>query len=352
MPHLRFDQTTADWVVFAPLRKLRPHQPAEAGAPRPTRPPDKGLCPFCPGNEGLTPREIYAVRGHRGGAADWRVRVIPNKFPALMIEEDHRRHDEGQLFWQMGGCGAHEVVIESPEHETFLGQQPLEQVQLILETVQQRYRDLMRDRRFQAFILFKNHGESAGTSLRHPHWQAIATPVVPRLLRLKHIEATEYFDRTGECLYCALVREELAAEVRMVAANNDFAAFVPYAAHTPFETWIVPRRHEAGFHAASSGKIRALAEILRNVLLKLYAGLDDPDFNLTIDLPPRGDEDKEYFLWHLRILPRLMTPAGFELGSGMSINTVLPEEAASFLRYGNGHGPSAEQPVAADAEQL
>ena len=350
MPHLRFDQTTADWVVFAPLRKLRPHSRTDGGTPSALKPPDKGLCPFCPGNEALTPREIYSVRGQRGGAADWRVRVISNKFPALMIEEDHRRRDEGPLFWQMGGCGAHEVVIESPEHETVLAQQPTEQIQLVLETMQHRDRDLLRDRRFQAFILFKNHGEAAGTSLRHPHWQVIATPVVPRLLRLKHIEATEYFDRTGECLYCALVRDELEAEVRMVAANADFAAFVPYAAHTPFETWIVPRRHEASFHAASGGLLRSLAEILKNVLLKLYAGLDDPDFNLTIDLPPRGDEDKEYFLWHVRILPRLTTPAGFELGSGMSINTVLPEEAASFLRYGN-ENMSATGPTAAAAEK-
>ncbi|HUG92658.1 MAG TPA: galactose-1-phosphate uridylyltransferase [Planctomycetaceae bacterium] len=346
MPHLRVDHTTSDWVVFAPLRKLRPHAAhGDANLQGAAKPPDKGLCPFCPGNEGLTPREIYAVRGQHSGPADWRVRVVPNKFPALMIEEDQRRHDEGPLFWQIGGCGAHEVVIESPEHDTFLGQQPLEQIQLVLETMQQRYRDLMRDRRFQAFILFKNHGESAGTSLQHPHWQLIATPVVPRLLRLKHIEATEYFDRTGECLYCVLVREELSAEARIVAANEQFAAFVPYAAHAPFETWIVPRRHEASFHAAPAGQLRSLAEILRNVLLKLYAGLDDPDFNLTIDLPPRGDEDKAYFLWHVRILPRLTTPAGFELGSGMSINTVLPEEAASFLRYGNGQTTLPERPV-------
>ena len=335
MPQLRFDQTTGDWVVFAPLRKLRPHHDGGAVA-RESTAQERGSCPFCPGNEGLTPHEIAAFRDPRGGPADWRVRVVPNKFPALMIEENPRRNDAGPMFWQMGGCGAHEVVIESPDHERAFAQQPVEQVQAVLQMLQQRYRDLMGDRRFQSFTLFKNHGEGAGTSLRHPHWQLIATPVVPRQLRLKHAEATEYFDRTGDCLYGVLVQEELAAESRVVAQNDRFAAFVPFAAHVPFETWIVPKGRGAAFHDSSAAELRSLAELLRSVLRKLYADLENPDFNLTIDLPPRGDEDQAYFQWHLRILPRLSTPAGFELGSGMSINTVLPEDAASFLRAGNG----------------
>ena len=341
MPELRFDQTTADWVVFAPLRKLRPHRETlRSDREVPERQREPGLCPFCPGNEALTPPEIYAMR--EGGK--WRVRVIPNKFPALMIEENDHRHEDGPMFWRMGGCGAHEVVIESPEHDTFLGQQPVEQIVLVLKTVQARYRDLMQDRRFQSIVIFKNHGEGAGTSLRHPHWQIIATPVVPRLLRLKFLEATDFFDRTGTCLYCVLLAEELAAGQRIVAANDEFVAFVPYAAHLPFETWILPRKQQGSIGLATPDQLQQLAEILRTVLLKLYVALDNPDFNLTIDMAARGDEDKQYFMWHVRILPRLATPAGFELGSGMSINTVLPEDAAHFLRYGNseGRGGAAE----------
>jgi UDPglucose--hexose-1-phosphate uridylyltransferase len=337
MPHLRLDQTTSDWVVFAPLRKLRPGRETDGTITRSdSTPAQTSHCPFCSGNEDLTPPEIYAVRdGTASGISDWRVRVVPNKFPALMIEEDLQRLDEGRLFRQMGGCGAHEVVIESPDHSTGLGQQSVGQIELVLKTVQQRYCDLMRDRRFQSIIVFKNHGVAAGTSLRHPHWQIIATPVVPRMLRLKHIESTEYFDRTGNCLYCVMVQEELEAETRLVSLNDDYVAFVPYAAHLPFETWIVPRVQQAAFNSVTGQQLRSLAEILKTVLLKHYVGLEDPDYNLTIDMAARGDEDKEYFMWHVRILPRLTTPAGFELGSGMSINTVLPEDAASFLRYGN-----------------
>jgi UDPglucose--hexose-1-phosphate uridylyltransferase len=258
--------------------------------------------------------------------------VVPNKFPALRIEEEPRRFRSEDGFESMGGCGAHEVIVESPAHGTPLALQPAEQVEWVLRTAQLRSQDLLRDRRFQAVVVFKNHGDAAGASLRHPHWQLIATPVVPRTLRQRHAEAEAYFDREGACLHCVLAAAERSDGVRLVAENDRFVAFVPYAAHVPFETWIFPRRHGSSFAAADPAELRPLAELLRSVLLRMLVGLDDPAFNLTIDTAPRGDEGKEYFLWHVRILPRLATPAGFELGSGMSINTVLPEEAAAFLR--------------------
>ncbi|MBI3465246.1 MAG: galactose-1-phosphate uridylyltransferase, partial [Planctomycetes bacterium] len=319
MSLLRFDTTTADWVVFAPSRALRPHRQIRQKVEEVH---SAAKCPFCPGNEALTPPEIYSVPLSSEKRQPWRVRVIPNKFPALRIEEDTRQTEDGPLFRSMGGCGAHEVIIESPEHGLFLAQQPIEQIEAVLRTLQFRHRDLMRDPRFQAVIIFKNHGAAAGTSLAHPHWQLIATPVVPRLLRQKSQVATEYYDRTGRCLYCVLLAEELEAGKRMIAANADFVALMPYASHLPFETWIMPRRQQSSFGSVEPGQLRPLAELLRLVLLKIYTALDNPDFNLTIDSVSRGDEDQRHFLWHIRILPRVATPAGFELGSGMSINTV------------------------------
>jgi UDPglucose--hexose-1-phosphate uridylyltransferase len=327
---LRYDVTTNDWVIFAPERMRRPHDLKKAA---PVVPPSEGLCPFCPGNERLTGPEIYALRGGTApNTPGWSVRVIPNKFPALRIEEDHHRHEDGPLFRFMGSCGAHEVIIETPEHDSVLALQPVEHVEFVLRTLQLRFNDLIGDTRFQTTVLFKNHGEGAGASLRHPHWQLIATPVVPRTLRLKHAVATDYFDQTGDCLYCVLLQEELAARQRVVAENDHYAAIVPYAAHVPFETWILPKGHRSSFGREEPHRIRPLAELLKIVLAKLYVGLENPDFNLTVNTAPRGDEDKRYFLWHMEILPRLTKPAGFELGSGMSINTVLPEEAARFLR--------------------
>jgi UDPglucose--hexose-1-phosphate uridylyltransferase len=330
MSTLRFDPTTSDWVIFAPSRSLRPHDLRAKTGGEDDLAANVTNCPFCPGNEAFTPPEIYSLRSP-ADPAHWQVRVFPNKFPALRIEENPRREADGGMFQFMGGCGAHEVIVESPDHRLFLAQQPLDQVERVLRTLQLRYQDLMRDRRFQTVILFKNHGTEAGTSLAHPHWQLIATPVVPRLLRVKHFEASEYFDRTGACLYAVIREQELEAGKRILAANDDYVAFMPYASHTPFETWIVPRNFPPSFTQVRPERLRTLAEVLKKVLLELHTALGNPAFNLTIDDVPRGDEDKEYFLWHIRILPRLTTPAGFELGSGMAINTVLPEDAVAFL---------------------
>ena len=337
MPELRFDYATADWVVFAPLRKLRPQSSSEqAGGERGASLPRDPSCPFCPGNEAMTPHEIDSVSASSSSSVPWRVRVVPNKFPALQIEENHERVDLGTVFHKMGGCGAHEVVIESPEHGTFLAAQPLEQVEAVIKMLHRRYIDLMRDSRFRSVIVFKNHGDRAGTSLRHPHWQIIATPVVPRMLRLQHVEAEQFFDRTGRSLYETILREEQSDGQRVIAANDEFVAFLPFAGHLPFETWIMPTRSQSSFGLMQHEQVRPLAKLLQFVLMKLYVSLEDPHFNLTVDTASRGDEDHPGFRWHIRILPRLSTQAGFELGSGMSINTVLPEDAASFLRGGNG----------------
>lgn len=328
---LRFDVTTNDWVIFAPSRTSRPNdfqqRPKHATIER------ANLCPFCPGNEHLTPSEVFAVRDGGGpNSQGWKVRVMPNKFPALLIEEDVHRGQEGRLFSYMGGCGAHEVIVDSPSHTVALAQQPVEQVQLLLWVLQQRYIDLMRDTRFQTIVIFKNHGPQAGTSLAHPHCQLIAASVVPHMLRHKLAVAAQYFDKTGECVYSAMVEEELAAEKRIVATNEHFVALAPYASQVPFETWILPRRRQSSFRWLDPSLLHPLAAILKDVLTRLHVSLNDPDFNLTIDTVPRGEEQGEYFLWHIQILPRLTQPAGFELGSGMSINPVLPEAAAALLR--------------------
>lgn len=333
MSLLRQDVTTHDWVIFAPERVRRPHDWKKSEHDSEAPAASQEGCPFCPGNESRTGPEIYALRG--GSARDtpgWSVRVVANNFPALRIEEDHRRSEQRLLFRAMGGCGAHEVIIESPDHERSLADQPVDQVERLLQTLRFRYIDLLRDRRFQAIVIFKNHGELAGTSLRHPHCQLIATPVVPQLLRIKHQVATEFFDQTGDCLYCRLLLEELQEPDRVVLENAQFAAIVPFASRLPFEVWILPKHHQASFSGVDPQHLGPLAEILQGVLLKLHRGLDNPAYNLTFNTAPRGDENKAYFLWHVQILPRLTTPAGFELGSGMSINTVLPEVAAKFLQ--------------------
>jgi UDPglucose--hexose-1-phosphate uridylyltransferase len=332
MSLLRFDPTTNDWVIFAPERGQRPSEFSRKARREAVSALD--TCPFCPGNEALTSPELYALRSDQSApdTPDWNVRVVANKYPALQPGADAHRSHEGMLFQTLGGYGAHEVLIESPEHDRFLGHQPIAQIERVLVGLQARFQALMEDARIQLVVPFKNHGVRAGTSLRHPHWQLLATPVVPRQLRLKHAVATDFFDRTGNCLYCVLMEEELAAGQRVLAVNDHYAAILPYASQVPFETWILPRTHRSSFGMVPCEQLHPLAELLGEVLSRLYAGLDNPDFNLTLHTASRGDENKLYFLWHMEILPRLTTPAGFEMGSGMAINPVLPEEALGLLR--------------------
>jgi UDPglucose--hexose-1-phosphate uridylyltransferase len=335
-PVLRYDVTTNDWVLFAPSRARRP-QPDAAHA----RPMDAtSACPFCPGNEHLTPGEI--CRTTDTSETGWCVRVVPNKFPALEPGASPEQTELGPVFREMGGYGAHELVIESPHHERRLVDQSVEHIERVLRVLHTRFTALATDSRLRTIIVFKNHGEAAGTSLAHPHWQVIATPVVPRLLRIKHDVATEFFDRTGRCVYRVLLDEELAARSRVLAENEHYAAVLPYASALAFQMRILPRAHHASFGRVPVALLEPLADILKTVLAMFSAHLDDPAFNLTIDTAPLGDEDKLYFLWHIDVLPRLTTAAGFELGSGMPINPMLPEEATRLLLGATAHATAGE----------
>lgn len=257
---------------------------------------------------------------------------MPNKYPALTPSTGPDPRALGPMFREMGGYGAHEVVIESPDHARYPAQHSLDQVERVLQVLHARFLALMADPRLRAIVIFKNHGERAGTSLSHPHWQVIATPVVPRLHRTLHQIATDYFDSTSRCLYCVMAEEELRVGTRVLTRNDHFVALLPYASHVPYEIRVLPLLHRSSFSQLTAGEIRPLAQVLTEVLQRLDAALDDPDFNLTVVTAPLGDEEKRYFLWHIDVLPRLTTPAGFELGSGMSINSVLPEVATDHLR--------------------
>ncbi len=326
MSVLRYDVTTNDWVIYAPARAQRP-QPKLPRASSEFE--EQGVCPFCPGNEALTPPEVDA---DRDGDGRWRVRVVPNKYPAFEAGTPNQHVQEGPMFRSMGGYGVHEALIESPEHDRTLGHQPAEQVERVLRAVHRRFIEHMRDPRLRAIVVFKNHGRRAGSTLKHPHWQIMATPIAPRLQRLKHAIATEHYDRTGDNLYRRLLEEEHAAQLRVLASNPDFTAVLPYASHEAFHVRILPHQAQASFANVAPHTIGALADLLRSVLFRLDAALDDPAYNLTLTTAPRGDEDEPYFLWHIDILPRLANRSGFELGSGLSVSTVLPEEAADLLR--------------------
>jgi UDPglucose--hexose-1-phosphate uridylyltransferase len=328
---LRFDVTTGDWVAFSDLRGKRPDG-FRKPAPQATIPPDRDpSCPFCPGNEASTPDATDAEPDPRDPSR-WSVRVCDNKYPVLAPTASTSRRLLGPLFREMDGHGRHEVLVESPDHARPLVQQPLDQVERILRVLHRRARTLAADPSLEVVQIFKNHGSLAGSSMPHPHFQILATPVVPQQIRIKYQMAAEYNNTTGVSVYSELCRAELEAGVRVVSASTDFVAFAPFASRTPYETWIVPMRAASTFDQAQPETLTALAEILLDVLGRLARTLDNPPYNLIINSAPRRHADEPDFVWHIEVLPRITTPAGFELGTGMAINTVLPETAAEKLR--------------------
>ncbi len=329
MPEIRKDYVSDTWVVFSAARAQRP------GAFKkewPTTDPAK--CPFCYGHEHMTPPEILAYRrnGQPNGSGWW-IRCVPNKFPALQIEgEVHRR--VSQLFHSVNGVGAHEVIVETPDHDVQMSMLSDFQVQEVITAYKQRYLDLIRDKRFKYILIFKNHGEPAGASISHPHSQLIATPIVPRRI-MEEVNAINrhYESMGGACIYCDIIETEREEEVRIVSENEGFVSLSPYAARFPFETWILPKAHEMAFEDITDGERTPFAAILRDVLGRMYRILEDPPFNYYIHTAPCDRKETKYH-WHLEITPRLTETAGFERGTGFYINPVLPEDAASILTEG------------------
>jgi UDPglucose--hexose-1-phosphate uridylyltransferase len=327
MPELRQNIITREWVIIAKERAKRPDQfvrPPQPSVPLPAYSPE---CPFCAGNEQMTIRETYRVSGEKG----WKVRVVLNKFPALSSEGDRVRHIDG-IYRSMTGVGINEVIIEHPRHDLSPALFSVEDLTDVVATYVHRYRELKKDPRIEAVIVFKNHGERAGTSLPHPHSQVAGMPIVPSQIRHRMEEAIRYFDETGECVFCTTLRHELRDRQRIIAESPHFVAFIPYAALSPFHLWIFPRRHTSSFEDIFDHEVADLAAIMRTVLAKLYYGLNDPDFNYSIRSSLARDGEREYFHWYLAIIPRIARTAGFEIGSGMYINPSLPEESAGFLR--------------------
>jgi UDPglucose--hexose-1-phosphate uridylyltransferase len=329
MPEIRQNIATKEWVIIATERAKRPEDfTAEQRTPTHLRPPHVATCPFCPGNEAMTPPPSLVRIGADGS---WQQRIVPNKFGALSPAAPAVRLEEG-VARMTGGYGFHDVLIESPLHNTTTALLAPEEVAATLSALRDRARELARDERIAQIIPFKNHGESAGTSLEHPHCQMVSLPIVPSHIRQRLEEAMRYFDEHGTCVFCDMARLESEAAIRVVCEDEHFVAFIPYAAFSPFHTWILPRRHRSLFTQASDEELASLGNILKTTLLKLYRGLGDPHYNYMIRMAPLAYEKVHWSHWYLSIVPKVTRAAGFELGSGMYINTALPEESAAFLR--------------------
>lgn len=335
MPELRKDPITGRWVIIATERSKRPTDYGRG----PVSSTDQGFCPFCYGNESKTPPEILAYRAEGApNTPGWTVRVVPNKFPALGIEGELARQGEG-VYDRMNGIGAHEVIIETPDHSQTLATLPTKNIEDVLWAFRDRMLDLKKDPRFRYILVFKNHGEPAGASLEHTHSQLIALPIVPRSIREQAEGAKQYYDYKERCIYCDIIRQELESKVRVVAENEDFVTLSPYAPRFPFETWIYPKRHEAFFEHSSPRNFENLAKAIKALLTRSDQVLDCPAYNLVIQSAPLRGSHVESFHWHIEFMPRLTRIAGFEWGTGFYINPTPPEEATRYLREASVEAP-------------
>ena len=328
MPELRRDPVTDRWVIIATERSARPHDFVTE-----PEPPRGGFCPFDEGHEDKTPPEIAAWRPTHTApnTPGWKIRVVANKFPALRIEGNLEKRGMG-LYDMMNGIGAHEVIIETPEHVSTITTLSPEHIEQVLRLFLDRLNDLKKDKRFEFGIIFKNVGRPAGASLEHTHSQLIATPIVPYTVMAEMDRAMEFYRFRDRCLFCDIVQQEMMTQKRVILDNEDFISFTPFGSRFPFESWILPKRHQSHFEKSSHAEICRLAVTLRQTLAKIEKALENPPYNYIVHTAPFNSQDLDHFHWHVEIMPRVTRVAGFEWGTGFYINPVPPENAAAFLR--------------------
>ncbi|MGC8500608.1 MAG: galactose-1-phosphate uridylyltransferase [Leptospirillia bacterium] len=329
MPDLRKDPIVGRWVIISTARSRRPVDYKTFKNEYRYQ-----VCPLCAGQEDKTPSEVLAYR-HQGGLPNgpgWTLRVVPNKFPALMVEGSLDREGLG-IYDKMNGVGAHEVVIETPEHRKILSAFSEKEFEDLLWAYRDRILDLKKDSRFRYIMIFKNYGEPAGASLEHSHSQLIALPVIPTVVIEEMIGAKSHFEEKERCIFCDIIRQEIMDGSRLVAENQEFVAITPFASRFPFEVWILPKRHASSFQEGQKSQYEALAKIFLDVLRRLNKALMNPPFNFILHTAPLQDKaPDDYYHWHFEIMPTLTQVAGFEWGTGFYINPTPPEEAAQFLR--------------------
>ncbi len=329
MPELRKDLVSERWVIIATERDIRPQDYTRREQTFSAR-----FCPFCPGNESATPPALLTfctASAQTSEKTPWTLRVVPNKFPALKIEGELNKEGEG-VYDRMNGIGAHEVIIETSRHGASLASLSQRELEDVLWAYRARLLDLRKDHRFRYGVVFKNHGTDAGASLEHSHSQLIAMPIIPRTVQEELDGSLRYYGFRDRCVFCDMIRQEIQDGARIVFETEHVVAFAPFASRAAFEVWVLPRRHASSFEASGKEVYEDTALCLQTVLRKLARALGDPPYNYILHTAPFGAEPLEHYHWHIEILPALGHQAGFEWGSGFTINPTPPEKAAEFLR--------------------
>mgnify|MGYP001568519598 FL=1 len=333
MPELRKDPVVGRWVIIATERARRPGNIVDSNEN--TFNGGGEGCPFCHNHE----KVIYTARSAK--YPDWSVLVVPSGAPTLRPQSQSSRAGHG-LYDVINGYGAHEVIIETPEHIANMADLDVEQIQQVFNTYVVRINDLKNDPNLQYALPYKNYGWGAGSRrIGHSRSQIVATPVNPLRAKQKLIGAKKYFDYHERCVYCDLINQEKESQKRVIIESEHFIALTPFAARFLFEMWVLPKKHDCDFSQGVIGFEKDLAQMLKDLLLRIKVVLNDPAYNYVIHSAPfRREHDKrpqwktiaDDYHWHMEIMPRLTRVAGFEKGTGFYICPVPPEQMAEFLR--------------------
>ncbi len=334
-------------VLVATARGMRPRK-AEDTVQRDTR-PHVDTCPFCRGNEEKTPPAIRTVPE----GPDWAIRIVPNLYPVLGDDQPSTALAFG-LQQVIDGYGRHEVVIDHPNHGIAIHEMSADHLALLFRTYRDRMTELhASDPRLRYVLVFKNFGPAAGASIPHSHSQIIATPVVPENVQNEVAHAKAHHAKTGQCIFCSLIDEALTFEATIydrdsgavrrkiavgqyvVERGEHFVAIKPFASRYEWELHILPLKHNADFLVENDERLADFGRVLRRAMARLDHVIGGAQYNFFLHTVPYGSESDELaasYHWHLEICPRTSIPTGFELGSGLFVSTISPEDAAAQLR--------------------
>ena len=337
MPQLRKDPIIGRWVIISTERAKRPKD-----FKRSESMPAEKKCPFCAGNEQMTPSEIFAIRDS-GNPNDpnWRVRVIPSIKPFLKSNEQLWKKGRGP-YDIINAVGSHEVVVETPQHIANMADLEESNIKDVIYSYCVRTKELEKNENVKYVLIFKNYGWLAGGGrVKHSRSQIIATPVNLKRVKEELEGAKSYYDYHERCVFCDMIRQEIKDKERLVYNEDGIVAIVPFAPRFPFEVWVLPKEHKPDFCNIDDTLTTSLAKAMKKILSALKKILNDPPYNYVIHTAPFrrpypgywSTIDEDYH-WHIEITPRLTQVAGFEWGAGFYICPTLPEEAAKYLREG------------------
>ena len=328
MPELRKDPILGRWIIISKERGKRPTDFIVE-----TNNTKGGFCPLCAGNEKTTPAEVlsYGKQGHAPTSPGWSLRVVPNKYPALVIEGGLGKVGEG-LYDKMNGIGAHEVIIETPNHDESFTHLSTDRIAQVFFAFRDRLVDLSHDPRFRYVMIFKNHGKAAGASLEHSHSQLVALPILPRMI-VSELEGSQaYYKYKERCVFCDIIHQEQRDNCRIVCENERFIVTTPFAPRSPFEMWVLPKQHSSDYTSMDNKDFELLSKIFSECLRRLDSCIPNVPYNFVLHTAPLRSQHLDHFHWHFEIAPKLTHIAGFEWGSGFYINPTPPEDAAKYLR--------------------